>query len=137
MPDHITQHDQDRDTLARAMGYTKVARHRPGGPWWLKPDGSDFYSLDGSHPVPPTADAALAAFERLLGDGYKIEHREFHVNLPQWAYSLWWNEPGEGWQPAWGKNRTHIYVPDTGNFAADLTRLIVVALEATRKDTTP
>ncbi len=53
-------HDELRDELARAMGWENIRVY--GNLRWVHASRAE--QID--HPVPRTADAALAAFERLL-----------------------------------------------------------------------
>lgn len=102
-------HDELRDELARAMG------------WKIDSDG--WYRGHDSrvtHPVPPTADAALAVFERLC-PGAKLNMGWHEGFDPPGRYL--WVVP----------NINHsliIPVPDTGNFAHDLCSLTLAAVRA-------
>lgn len=113
--------DELRDELARLDGWTQCepAERIDGYCQWWRPtvNGAPGGRTWVDHPVPPTADAALAAFGRLC-PGVQWGKRD----IP------WTTGMMEYWACVFGEKP--VYIPDTGNFAHDLMHLTVEAVRA-------
>jgi len=101
------QHDQDRDRIAEAMGWNF------DGVEWTH----DTHRKRYDHPLPPTLDAAIAAFETLCEPkGWK-----------------WARYPSGQWA-ATHLGQESAFVPPTGNHAADVCRLVCMVLDREASD---
>ena len=110
---NVTTTTENRDAIARAMGWTY--KTMAGQSWWDHPEQLD----SDTHPIPNTADAALDAFARLLGDQWQPWTRESDNGV------YWYATLQKGWD-----GEEYPTVKDTGDFKADLFALIIKALEA-------
>lgn len=122
-------HDELRDELARAMGWTyypdaishinSTTMQDVRGVWAKgNPHESDNRN-PSRHPVERTADAALAAWDRLCGKYWQPWTRECDGDT-FWYATLQKNWDGEEYPT----------VKDTGNFAHDLCALTLAAARA-------
>lgn len=108
------QHDQDRDRIAEAMKWEKYEASNGLTVWQRGSimDGTYEQKPPGVHPVPPTLDAAIAAFETLCEPkGWK-----------------WARYPSGQWA-ATHLGQESAFVPPTGNHAADVCRLVCMVLD--------
>lgn len=113
---NVTTTTENRDAIARAMGWTY--KTMAGQSWWDHPEQLD----SDTHPIPNTADAALDAFARLL-PGWTWEKR-YTIKDGVWGYT-YFAQPHDD-----DHEHDIIGLREADDFKADLFALIVKALEA-------
>lgn len=117
------QHDQDRDRIAEAMGWNF------DGVEWTH----DTHRKRYDHPLPPTIDAAIAAFETLCeGRGWGLNmmsrgdgrEKVWYVRAPEGANML--DDLSDALDDTW--------YAKSGNHAADVCRLVCMVLDREASD---